>query len=51
MDCGEIERLIPEINLHGNAWVEEVFNKYNDINDEVFENVKKFIKKVFNLTN
>lgn len=51
LDCGEIERLIPEIDLHGNAWVEGVFNKYSDINNAVFDKAKKFIKKVFNITN
>lgn len=51
LDCGEIERLIPEVDLHGNAWVEEVFNKYFDINNAVFDKAKKFIKKVFNITN
>lgn len=51
LDCGEIERLIPEVELHGNAWVEEVFNKYFDINNAVFDKAKKFIKKVFNITN
>lgn len=51
LECGEIERLIPEIDLHGNAWVEEVFNKYSDINNEVFDKAKKFINKVFNITN
>ena len=51
LDCGEIERLIPEIDLHGNAWVEEVFKKYSDINNEVFDEAKKFIRKVFNIAN
>lgn len=50
LECGEVERFIPEIDLHGNAWVEGVFNKYKDINNDVYDEAKKFIKKVFTIT-
>ena len=50
LECGEVERFIPEIDLHGNAWVEGVFNKYKDINNAVYDEAKKFIKKVFTIT-
>ena len=49
LECGEIERFIPEIDLHGNAWVEEVFNKYNNIDDNIYDSAKKFIKTAFNV--
>ena len=49
LECGEIERFIPEIDLHGNAWVEEVFNKYNNIDDNIYDSAKKFIKTAFNI--
>lgn len=49
LECGEIERFIPEIDLHGNAWVEEVFKEYPDINNSIYDSAKKFIKMVFNI--
>jgi len=47
LDCGEIERFVPEIDMHGSAWVEEVFKRYKDINDSIYDKAKEFIKKVF----
>lgn len=48
LECGEIERLIPEIESHGNKWVESVFEIYND-DDKIYDEAKKFIKKVFEI--
>lgn len=49
VECGEIENFIPQVALHGDAWVEEVFRKYSDIDDPIYDDVKKFLKKVFKL--
>lgn len=47
LECGEIERLLTDVNGHGDVWVENVFNKYQDINNEVYDKAKTFIKEVF----
>lgn len=49
VECGEIERFITEIDGHGNAWVEKVFKKYPLLDEPVYDDVKKFIKNVFNI--
>lgn len=49
LECGEIERFVPEVNGHGNEWVEKTFAKYEDFNDSVYDEVKRFIKTVFEL--
>ena len=49
LDCGEIERFVPEVDAHGNEWVEEVFKRYSDINDPIYGNAKEFIKNVFGI--
>lgn len=46
---GEIERFITEIDGHGDAWVEKVFNKYNSLEDPVYSKVKDFIKNIFKI--
>lgn len=48
LECGEIERLVPNIEAHGNSWVEKVFDQYDDINEKVYDNAKDFLRKVFN---
>lgn len=47
LECGEIERLVPEVNGHGNAWVEKTFETYTDLNNQVYDAAKQFIKRVF----
>jgi energy-coupling factor transporter ATP-binding protein EcfA2 len=47
LECGEIERFVPEIVGHGNLWVENTFNKYNDLGGEKYEEARKFIERVF----
>lgn len=49
LDCGEIERFVPEISGHGNEWVEKTFTKYEDFNASVYDEAKRFIKNVFGL--
>lgn len=49
LDCGEIERFVPDVGGHGNAWVEKTFEKYDDLNNSVYNDVKKFIKNVFGI--
>ncbi len=40
LECGEIERFVPEIDGHGNTWVEKTFNKYQDINDHAYDKAR-----------
>ena len=47
LECGEIERFISDVSGHGNDWLENVFEKYSDIDDPAFDDVKRFIKEVF----
>lgn len=49
LECGEIERFVPEIDGHGNTWVEKTFNKYQDINDHAYDEARRFIKSVFHI--
>lgn len=42
LECGEIERFVPDVGGHGNAWVEKTFEKYDDLNNSVYSDVKKF---------
>ena len=49
LECGEIERFVPEIDGHGNTWVEKTFNKYQDINDHAYDEARQFIKSVFHI--
>ena len=49
LECGEIERLVPEVKGHGNAWVEKTFESYVDLDDPVYAEAKKYIKRVFKL--
>jgi len=41
---GELENFIPTVGGHGPSWVEDVINKYPDLNNAVYEDVKQFIK-------
>ena len=47
LECGEIERFVPEISGHGNNWVEKTFTKYEDISADVYDEARKFIRTVF----
>lgn len=49
LECGEIERFVPSVGGHGNAWLEKVFQRYNDINDSVYRDAKDFVKAVFDI--
>ena len=35
--------------MHGNTWVEKTFEKYNDIDNKVYDEAKQFIKEVFDI--
>lgn len=41
---GELENFIPTVGGHGPSWVENVINKYPDLNNVVYDEVKKFVK-------
>lgn len=47
LECGEIERFVPDVSGHGNNWVEKVFTKYKDIDDDVYEEARRFIRNIF----
>lgn len=49
VECGEIERFVPDVKGHGNDWVEKTFAKYTDINDPAYNVAKQFIKNVFDI--
>ncbi len=49
VECGEIERFITQVDGHGNSWVENVFNIYPLLEEPVYDDVKKFIKNIFNI--
>lgn len=49
LECGEIERFVPDVSGHGNLWVEKTFTKYEDISEEVYDKAKLFIKSVFGI--
>ena len=49
LECGEIERFVPDVSGHGNAWVEKTFKTYKDIGEEVYDEAKRFIKAVFDI--
>lgn len=47
VECGELEGFVPEFkSSHGTIWIEKVFEKYTDINDSVFDDAKRFVKKL-----
>lgn len=41
---GELENFIPTVGGHGPSWVEDVINRYPNLNNAVYEDVKQFIK-------
>lgn len=47
LKCGEIEKLVPSVQNHGIRWVDEVFTKYPNLDDKVYNAAKEFIKEVF----
>ena len=49
LKCGEIERFVPTVGGHGTTWVEKTFEKYNDIDNKVYDEAKQFIKEVFDI--
>lgn len=49
VECGEIERFVPDVGGHGNKWLEKVFEKYSTIDDSVYSDAKQFVKVVFGI--
>lgn len=49
LECGEIERFIPDVGGHGNTWVEKAFAKHEDISKDVYDEARRFIKTVFEI--
>lgn len=41
---GELENFITTVGGHGPSWVEDVINKYPNLNNRIYEDVKQFIK-------
>lgn len=49
LECGEIERFIPDVGGHGNTWVEKAFAKHEDISKDVYDEARRFVKTVFEI--
>lgn len=47
LECGEIERFVPDVGGHGNTWVEKTFSKYPDMNGDAYKEARRFINSVF----
>ena len=48
VECGEIERFVPDVGGHGNKWLRNVFEKHPDIeNDAAYDEAKAFVKNAF----
>ncbi|MCW1051835.1 ATP-binding protein [Streptococcus anginosus] len=47
LECGEIERFVPDVGGHGNTWVEKTFSKYKDMNGDAYKEARRFISSVF----
>ena len=43
---GELERFITDVGGHGPDWVNEVLEKYPDLDNEVYSDIKKFIAEL-----
>ncbi|CAN2924759.1 AAA family ATPase [Streptococcus dysgalactiae] len=48
LECGEIERFVPDVLGHGNKWVENTFMQYDKIEAEVYHEARNFMKMVLN---
>lgn len=48
VECGEIERFVPDVAGHGNKWLENAFKRHPNIeDDEIYREAKAFIERVF----
>lgn len=48
VECGEIERFVPDVAGHGNKWLENAFKRHSNIeDDEIYSEAKAFIERVF----
>ena len=43
---GELERFIKSVGGHGPNWVNNVIEKYPDVNDSVYRSIKEFVNEV-----
>ncbi len=43
---GELECFIRGVGSHGPDWTNKVLEQHSDLNDEVYDDIKKFIKEV-----
>jgi len=43
---GELECFIKEVGGHGPEWTNTVLEKYPDLDNEVYDEIKSFVKKV-----
>lgn len=44
---GELESFVPQIGGHGPKWVNSVIERYQDLNDQVYNPAKDFVKSWF----
>ena len=43
---GELECFVKEVGGHGPEWVNSVLEIYPDLDDSVYDEIKKFIRRV-----
>lgn len=41
--CGELERFVPQVEGHGPKWVNQVLEKYPNLDDGVYTSAKQFV--------
>lgn len=46
---GEIEKFVKDVGGHGPEWVNNVLEKYPDLNNDVYNEIKGFMKEVFEI--
>lgn len=44
VDCGELERFIPDCGGHGPIWIQNVLDKHSDISGDAFKDAKDFVR-------
>lgn len=49
VECGEIENFIRNVDGHSSNWLEKVLVEYPDLSDSKYDDVKLFLKKIFNI--
>ena len=43
---GELECFVKQVGGHGQDWTNKVLEDYHDLNDEVYNSIKKFVREL-----